>query len=62
VTPAPDSPADVDTARIVLARLGVTVADLLESPTPTRQVPTFNEYLPTLIDAVPAGSLSVRLA
>ncbi len=56
---AADGPVDVETARMVLARLGVSVADLLEDPTPKPHAPTFSDYLPTVIDAVPAGSRKV---
>jgi len=57
MTRAADDRIDAETARMLLARLGFSVSDLLEEPTPKPQAPTFAEYLPIVIDAVPAGSL-----
>jgi integrase len=56
VNAAADDPVDVGTARMLLARLGVSVSELLQDPTPKPPAPTFEEYLPTVISAVPAGS------
>ncbi|WNV84752.1 site-specific integrase [Umezawaea sp. Da 62-37] len=56
MNPAADGPVDVDTARMLLARLGVSIADLLEQPEPKPLAPTFGEYIPIVSNAVPSGS------
>jgi integrase/recombinase XerC len=51
--------ADLDAARLLLARLGISVADLLDD-TPTRPAtPTFAEYVPVVAGAVSQASRGV---
>lgn len=49
---------EVEAARILLERLGLTPEQLLEQWTP-RVVPTFGEYIPTLITSIPGSTLRV---
>jgi hypothetical protein len=51
----PPNGIDLETIRILLTRMGVTAEDLLAGATP-RVVPTFDEYLDKISDAVPAGT------
>lgn len=48
--------ADVDAARLVLARLGVTPEELAGEPCRTVQVPTLAEYIPVVSEAVSEGT------
>jgi integrase len=49
-------PAELDAARVVLARMGISPIDLINAnPIPT-VVPTFAEYVPVVSAAVPSGS------
>jgi integrase len=48
--------AEVQAALLVLAKLGITPADLLQDPAPARVVPTFAEYIPVVSAAVSASS------
>ena len=52
-------PAEVAAARLLLARLGLSAADLLAGPPPRRAVPTFAEYVPVVAAAVGAGTRRV---
>jgi len=47
--------ADVDTALLLLERLGLSPADLMAVPQNRRAVPTFAEYVPVVSAAVSAG-------
>lgn len=40
------STAEVDAARILLTRPGLTAEDLLDAPVPQRSAPTFRDYIP----------------
>jgi len=58
-TAAAPSAAELDAARLLLARLGVAPADLL-NPEPDRApAPTFAEYVPVVRDAVSSGTRRV---
>lgn len=48
--------ADIDAARLLLARLGVSVTDLLATTAPSTAVPTFAEYVPIVSAAIGAGT------
>src|SRR6266568_5157625 len=48
--------ASLDTARHVLASLGLSPADLLGEPTPALAVPTFAIYVPVVSAAVSDGA------
>jgi integrase len=50
------SAAELDAARLLLARLGVDPADLIAVPAGGRMVPTFAEYVPTVSAAVSVSS------
>jgi integrase/recombinase XerC len=50
---------DVDAARLLLDRLGVTVEQLLEAPPASRDMPTFDEYIARVSTAVTSGTLRV---
>ncbi|WP_063007166.1 tyrosine-type recombinase/integrase [Nocardia kruczakiae] len=47
---------DVETARILLQRLGVRPEDLVNSATTSTTTPTFGDYIPRLRTAVPTGT------
>jgi hypothetical protein len=49
-------PAELDAARLLLARLGISHGDLLAAPQHRPQVPTFTEYIPTVSRAVTDGT------
>ena len=60
VTPhSAPSTADLDAARLLLARLGVSPADLLTATTQRAPAPTFAEYIPVVREAVGAGTRRV---
>ncbi|GAA3273463.1 tyrosine-type recombinase/integrase [Dactylosporangium vinaceum] len=48
--------ADIEAARILLDRLGMSPEDLLGLAAPQCPAPTFAEYIPVVAKAVPAGS------
>lgn len=49
--------SELDAAQLLLAKLGLTPADLVDAPTEQhRDVPTFAEYVPRLTGAVDAGT------
>lgn len=50
------SSADLDAARLLLARLGVSSADLLAAPQDQTPVPTFAEYIPIVSATVTDGT------
>jgi integrase/recombinase XerC len=52
-------PKDVETARVLLAALGVTAADLLDGGDPVTRVPTFAAYVPVVSDGVSAATRRV---
>lgn len=49
--------AEIAAARLMLDKLGVSVADLLATPTEPTYVPTFAEFLPPVRKATSAGSM-----
>ncbi|HEX5117820.1 MAG TPA: site-specific integrase [Pseudonocardiaceae bacterium] len=49
-------PGDIDAARLLLAKLGVTPADLLAIPDDRHNVPTFVDYIPRVAQAVSPGT------
>ena len=51
--------AQVDAARVVLAGMGLSVADLLDAPPARPAVPTFAEYVPVVAAAVSVGTRRV---
>jgi integrase/recombinase XerC len=57
-TTAPTA-ADLDAARLLLARLGVSPADLLTAAPDRAPAPTFAEYVPVVRAAVGAGTRRV---
>lgn len=50
---------EIDAARLLLDRLGVTAEQLLEAPVAATDIPTFDEYIPRISQAVTAGTLRV---
>ncbi|ADL47665.1 integrase family protein [Micromonospora aurantiaca ATCC 27029] len=48
--------AEVDAARLLLARMGISPADLLEAAVARPPAPTFAEYVPVVAAAVTAGT------
>nr|BFE56482.1 hypothetical protein GCM10020063_010080 [Dactylosporangium thailandense] len=52
---APPSGLDLETVRVLLARLGISAEDLLAGATP-KAVPTFDEYIDKIEGAVLAGT------
>jgi len=53
------SPADIDAARLLLARLGISPADLLVACSDRTPAPTFAEYIPVVHAAVSEGTRRV---
>ena len=51
--------ADLDAARLLLARMGLSPADLLSTPQDRQPVPTFAEYIPIVSAAVTDGTRRV---
>lgn len=49
--------AEIAAARLMLDKLGVSLADLLATPTEPKYVPTFAEFLPKVRKATSAGSM-----
>ncbi|GAA1573355.1 hypothetical protein GCM10009789_28580 [Kribbella sancticallisti] len=58
-TQHPPNSADVEAARLLLARLGISAADLLPTAGPKSAAPTFAEYIPTVSAAVGPGTRRV---
>jgi integrase/recombinase XerC len=56
--PAP-SAADINAARLLLARLGVSAADLVAATEQRASAPTFAEYVPVVRAAVANGTRRV---
>jgi len=52
-------PADVAAARLLLARMGLTVGDLLDSDAASSAAPTFAEYVPVVAASVNLGTRRV---
>jgi integrase/recombinase XerC len=52
-------PAEIEAARVLLEKLGVSPADLLHAPVESAGVPTFAEYIPRVSAAVSAGTRRV---
>ncbi|WP_026268476.1 site-specific integrase [Micromonospora sp. CNB394] len=50
------NPVELDAARLLLARMGISPADLLEAAVPRPPAPTFAEYVPVVAAAVTAGT------
>ncbi|MFD1044589.1 site-specific integrase, partial [Kibdelosporangium lantanae] len=50
------SATDLDAARLLLERLGVTPQDLLNTPKPSSAMPTFAEYIPVVSASVSKGT------
>jgi integrase len=55
----PANPADIDAARLLLSRLGVSVEDLLGKAVDRPEAPTFTDYIPKVSAAVSAGTRRV---
>ena len=51
--------AEIEAARLLLSKLGVSAADLLAAAEPRPQAPTFAEYVPVVSAAVSAGTRRV---
>jgi integrase/recombinase XerC len=56
--PAP-RPDEIEAARILLRKMGISPADLTDAPTDSPAVPTFAEYIPRVSDAVSSGTRRV---
>lgn len=52
------SPAEIEAARLVLARMGVTPEQLVGAPVRRAPIPTFAEYIDRVSEAVPNGTRS----
>lgn len=55
----PARQAELDAARLLLARMGITPTDLTTAPTPTKPVPTFAAYIPLVAALVTPGTARV---
>ncbi|WP_243794830.1 site-specific integrase [Saccharopolyspora gloriosae] len=56
--PSPGS-AELDAARLLLSRMGVTPEDLVDTPETRPSAPTFADYVPKVADAVSTGTRRV---
>ena len=56
---APGASAELEAARLLLARMGLSAEDLLSTPTAWPPVPTFAEYIPIVSVAVTEGTRRV---
>ncbi|MEV0088687.1 site-specific integrase [Saccharopolyspora sp. NPDC050642] len=52
-------PKEIEAAKLLLGRLGVSVDDLVSTPSTRPLAPTFAEYIPKVADAVSAGTRRV---
>ncbi|WHT20181.1 site-specific integrase [Crossiella sp. CA-258035] len=59
VVPGTPSAVELEAARLLLERLGVTPEDLLAVPQQRPPVPTFAEYIPEVVEAVSKGTRRV---
>jgi integrase/recombinase XerC len=57
-TPA-DRAADLEAARLLLTRMGITAHDLINQPATPTLLPTFAEYIPVVSNAVSEGTRRV---
>lgn len=55
----PLTTGEIDAARLLLDRLGVTVEQLLDAPPALTDMPTFDDYITRVSQAVTAGTLRV---
>lgn len=53
------TPGDIEAARLLLERMGLTPEQLVKSKATHRPMPTFNDYLPQVAEAVTPGSRRV---
>jgi integrase/recombinase XerC len=56
VNPDASQQAVVEAALVLLARMGLSPADLIAVPPPRKPVPTFAEYVPVVAAAVTPGT------
>jgi integrase/recombinase XerC len=56
---SPPSQVELDAALVLLARLGITPADLTQATVTTPPAPTFAQYIPVVSAAVGAGTRRV---
>lgn len=49
---SPASPKEIEAARLLLSRMGISLADLLDAPVAKPSVPTFAEYIPVVRSAI----------
>lgn len=54
--PGASTKTDVEAARLLLARLGITAEQLLGEPTSSAPVPTFDEYIDRVATVDSAGT------
>lgn len=59
VRPSAASATEIEAARVVLASMGLSASDLLDTPSLHREVPTFAEYIPIVAAAVGTGTRRV---
>ena len=55
----PATAGELEAARLLLNRLGVSVEQLLDTPVAGQAIPTFEEYIPRVCQAVTAGTRRV---
>nr|CEL13425.1 hypothetical protein [Kibdelosporangium sp. MJ126-NF4]CTQ99114.1 hypothetical protein [Kibdelosporangium sp. MJ126-NF4] len=59
MTTTPSTPAELDAARLLLSRMGISPEDLLNTPAARPAAPTFSEYIPIVSAAVTDGTRRV---
>ncbi|WP_237773875.1 hypothetical protein [Actinosynnema sp. ALI-1.44] len=59
MTATPSTSAELDAARLLLSRMGISPQDLLTAPVERSTIPTFNEYIPIVSAAVTDGTRRV---
>ena len=53
--------AELDAARLLLSKMGISPDELLATPGPSVPAPTFSEYVPGLVETVSPGSRKTHL-
>jgi integrase/recombinase XerC len=53
--------AELEAARLLLSKMGISPDELLGTAAPAVQAPTFSEYIPGLVETVSPGSRKTHL-
>jgi hypothetical protein len=53
--------AELEAARLLLSKMGISPDELVGTPAPSVPAPTFSEYVPGLVETVSPGSRKTHL-